>query len=187
MSNKGIGKGYARYNWKIHHTTEWLRVIEKEEPSEERVIDEIHRYWFNTRNRGKAGLRLTDEGLRLAHQVGLPMEQISYAKDIVLTPQVVLFLDKHLDCPFYLDKNAIVVTDEMRAVELIMYSGDIKRYGEVKAGHLLKKRRAVAEYMKNVTCIRFFRTKQRVHILKWLKEKPDHQALIKQGLADPDD
>jgi len=50
-----------------------------------------------------------------------------------LTTQVIIFLDKFIDCPYYLTQKAIHVLGEKKAVELTLFSGDIRKYGLNKA------------------------------------------------------
>jgi hypothetical protein len=50
-----------------------------------------------------------------------------------LTTQIIIFLDKFIDCPYYLTKDGILVTNEKKAVELALFSGDVRKYGLNKA------------------------------------------------------
>jgi hypothetical protein len=50
-----------------------------------------------------------------------------------ITTQVIIFLDQFIDCPYYLDNTAIHVTNEKKAVELTLFSGDLRKYGITKA------------------------------------------------------
>jgi len=50
-----------------------------------------------------------------------------------LTTQVIIFLDQFIDCPYYLTNRSITVTNEKKAVELSLFSGDLRKYGLVKA------------------------------------------------------
>jgi hypothetical protein len=42
-------------------------------------------------------------------------------------------MDTFIDCPYYLASNGIIVTDEKKAMELHLFSGDIRKYGLTKA------------------------------------------------------
>jgi hypothetical protein len=46
---------------------------------------------------------------------------------------VILFLDQYLDCPNYYTKKKIVVFNEKKACELMLFSGDVRKYGLAKA------------------------------------------------------
>jgi hypothetical protein len=42
-------------------------------------------------------------------------------------------MDTFIDCPYYLAQYGIIVTDEKKAMELHLFSGDIRKYGLTKA------------------------------------------------------
>jgi hypothetical protein len=50
-----------------------------------------------------------------------------------MTSQIIIFLDKFIDCPYYLTNRSITVTSERKAVELGLFSGDLRKYGLTKA------------------------------------------------------
>ena len=50
-----------------------------------------------------------------------------------LTTQVIIFLDQFIDCPYYLTNKSIHVTSEKKAMELHLFSGDLRKYGLTKA------------------------------------------------------
>ena len=79
------------------------------------------------------GLRLTDQGYDTIKEIGLATYDIPYPKDMPLTTQVIIFLDKFIDCPYYLTNRSITVTNEKKAVELTLFSGDLRKYGLTKA------------------------------------------------------
>ena len=43
-----------------------------------------------------------------------------------------IFLDKYIDCPTSAD-DGVIVTHEKKAMELMLFSGDIRKYGPNKA------------------------------------------------------
>jgi hypothetical protein len=88
-------------------------------------------WWQNIRENG--GLRLTDEGFNIINQIELAMYDIPFPLDMPITSQVIIFLDKFIDCPYYVTKTSIWVTGERKAVELTLFSGDIRKYGIAKA------------------------------------------------------
>lgn len=90
-------------------------------------------WWQNTREKATGGLRLTDEGLEMLKLIELATYDVPYPKDMPLTTQVIIFLDHFIDCPYYLTNRSITVTNEKKAVELSLFSGDIRKYGLVKA------------------------------------------------------
>ena len=87
----------------------------------------------NNRSKGNGGLRLTDEGYDIIQEINLATYDIPYPKDMPLTTQVIIFLDQFIDCPYYLTNRSITVTNEKKAVELSLFSGDLRKYGLTKA------------------------------------------------------
>lgn len=90
-------------------------------------------WWFNTREKEEGGLRLTDDGYDVIKQIGLQTYDIPYPKEMPVTTQVIIFLDNFIDCPYYLTNRSITVTSEKKAIELGLFSGDIRKYGLTKA------------------------------------------------------
>ena len=66
-------------------------------------------------------------------QIDLATYDIPYPRDVPLTTQVIIFLDKFIDCPYYITTRSIIVTNEKKAVELSLFSGDLRKYGLTKA------------------------------------------------------
>lgn len=90
-------------------------------------------WWYNTRDKDEGGLRLTEEGFDVINQIGLTTYDIPYPRDMPITTQIIIFLDKFIDCPYYLTNRSITVTSERKAVELGLFSGDLRKYGLTKA------------------------------------------------------
>jgi len=90
-------------------------------------------WWYNTREKTEGGLRLTDEGFDVVRQIELTTYDIPYPRDMPITTQIIIFLDKFIDCPYYLTNRSITVTNERKAVELGLFSGDLRKYGLTKA------------------------------------------------------
>jgi hypothetical protein len=47
-------------------------------------------------------------------------------------------MDQFIDCPFYLTKKAIFVYREKMAVQLVLFSGNIQKYGLSRAMSVAK-------------------------------------------------
>ena len=91
-------------------------------------------WWQNTRGKEIGGLRLTDDGFDfLVEKIDLQMYEVPFPKDFKLTTQTVIFLDRFINCPYYLTPRSIYVTDEKKSMELHLFSGDLRKYGLVKA------------------------------------------------------
>lgn len=90
--------------------------------------------WQNTRSKDEGGLRLTDAGIEfLKDKLELATYEIPFPKDFDLTTNTIIWLDQFIDCPYWLCKYSIEVTDEKKALELHLFSGDVKKYGLTKA------------------------------------------------------
>ena len=103
------------------------------------VQEYLHTWWFNTRQKDVGGLRLTDQGYEIIQEIGITTYDIPYPREMPLTTQIIIFLDKFIDCPYYLTNRSITVTNEKKAVELTLFSGDLRKYGLTKAMNRSKK------------------------------------------------
>ena len=91
-------------------------------------------WWQNTREKDSGGLRLTEAGmLFLMEKLELATYDIPFPPDFKITTQVVIFLDKFIDCPYFLTNKGLTVTNEKKALELHLFSGDVRKYGLAKA------------------------------------------------------
>jgi len=125
-------------NWKETYTKIFLKELDKA-TSDLNVKQYMPIWWKNTRNKGDGGLRLTDEGYEVLKEIELATYDVPYPKDMPLTTQVIIFLDQFIDCPYYLTNRSITVTNEKKAVELTLFSGDLRKYGLTKAMNRSKK------------------------------------------------
>ena len=119
-------------NWKETYTKIFLKELGMA-TSESNVNQYMPLWWQNTRNKDAGGLRLTDEGFDMLRRIDLAVYDIPYPRDMPITSQVIIFLDQFIDCPYYLTNRSITVTNEKKAVELTLFSGDLRKYGLVKA------------------------------------------------------
>lgn len=92
----------------------------------------ISTWWRNTRVH--SGLRLTEEGFKaFTQQLFVKRYTISIqesVKAIKHNPRLLLQLDHHITCPYYLPprKQSIVVFGEQEANMISLYNGDLKLY-----------------------------------------------------------
>ena len=119
-------------NWKETYTKIFLKELGKA-ISDTNVKEYMPLWWQNTRNKNAGGLRLTESGMDIVSQIGLATYDIPYPREMPLTTQVIIFLDQFIDCPYYLTNRSITVTNEKKAVELTLFSGDLRKYGLTKA------------------------------------------------------
>lgn len=102
--------------------------------SEENVRTKMRLWWKNNRTKKEGGLRLTDEGLEFVTQtLELAAYEVPFPLSLDLKPQVIIFLDKFIDCPYYLTEKSITVLSERKCFELYLFNGDVQKYGLTKA------------------------------------------------------
>ena len=98
------------------------------------IKEHMHLWWINTREKDVGGLRLTEAGFdHLEGKLGIEFYSITLPADFVITTQTIIYLDQFIDCPYYLDGRRIAVTDQRKATELALFSGDLTKYGLTKA------------------------------------------------------
>jgi hypothetical protein len=119
-------------NWKETYTKIFLKQLDKS--SDDTTVKQyMPLWWQNTREKDNGGLRLTEAGYDIVKQIELATYDIPYPPEMPLTTQVIIFLDQFIDCPYYLTNRSITVTNEKKAVELTLFSGDMRKYGLSKA------------------------------------------------------
>ncbi len=97
----------------------------------------MHKWWQTHRNKDEGGLRLTEEGFNfLTTELELKCYEVPFTEPIDLSPQVIIFFDRNMDCPYFLTNSAITVFSEKKSFELYMFSDDIRKYGLIKAMNL---------------------------------------------------
>lgn len=91
-------------------------------------------WWWSFRNKKTGGLRLTDQALEFvtAH-AEIKTYKIEFPKEFAFTPQVLIWLDKYIDSPFFVNKKHIIVMKEKAAFELYLLSGDVRKLGHNRA------------------------------------------------------
>lgn len=89
-------------------------------------------WWQNIRKKDSGGLRLTHEGFKVLQDLDIQTYEIPYPKGIILSPKDIIGIDRHVTAPYFLTPNSICLTDERQYFEILLFSGDIKRYIQVK-------------------------------------------------------
>lgn len=102
--------------------------------SEENIKISKRKWWCNVRKKENGGLRLTNEGYRfIKEDLNLKVYEVPFPCYLDLKPEVIVFLDRLMDCPYYLTEKSITVTNEKKCFELYLFSGDVQKYGLIKA------------------------------------------------------
>jgi len=91
-------------------------------------------WWWNYRHKDSGGLRLTEEGFNfITEKTEVRSYKIDFPKDLKLTPQILIYLDRFIESPYFVNKSSITVFEERTALELYLFSGDIRKMGTIKA------------------------------------------------------
>jgi hypothetical protein len=99
----------------------------------EKFLKKYHKVlWVNPRNKEKGGLKLTDVGFEQMNKADIKHHKVRLENELDNTNQTILKLDQFIDCPWYLDKRHIYVYSDKIAVQLILFSGNLKRFIEAK-------------------------------------------------------
>lgn len=92
------------------------------------------KWWQSTRINKKNAFRLSDEGYEfLVNELNIQMYEVPFTEPIELSPQTLIFLERYIDCPYYLTNQSITVFSERKSFELYLFSDDIRKYGLIKA------------------------------------------------------
>jgi hypothetical protein len=104
-------------------------------PLDEKSLEKNHGIiWQNPRKKKQGGMRLSDEGFVIfTEKMEMKSYDIDFPKEFTLTNQVTIWLDRFIDGPYYITKKSIVVFKEKTAVQLVLFSGDVQKFGMAKA------------------------------------------------------
>ena len=101
---------------------------------DETVKNSYYAWWQNVRESYQArSLRLTKNGLNMLENLDLKTYNIKFPAKVIFTPQTHLWLEEFVDCPYFVDKAKIIVTTEKMALQLMLFAGDITKYGLARA------------------------------------------------------
>ena len=104
------------------------------------------KWWQSTRAGKQTNFRLSDEGYEfLSGELGLRDYEIPFTEPIELSPQTIIFLERYVDCPYYLTNMSITVFSEKKSFELMLFSDDIRKFGLIKAMNEREKELASSE------------------------------------------
>lgn len=91
-------------------------------------------WWQSNRTSKQNAFRLSDKGYEfLVGELELKEYEIPFTEPIELSPQTIIFLERYIDCPYYLTTQSITVFSEKKSFELYLFSDDIRKFGLIKA------------------------------------------------------
>jgi hypothetical protein len=91
-------------------------------------------WWQSNRVNKQNAFRLSDKGFEfLTTELDLKGYEVPFTEPIELSPQTIIFLERYIDCPYYLTVESITVFSEKKSFELYLFSDDIRKFGLIKA------------------------------------------------------
>ena len=93
-----------------------------------------HKWWQSNRVNKQTAFRLSEDGFNfLVNDLELKSYEVPFTEPIELSPQTIIFLERYIDCPYYLTVESITVFSEKKSFELSLFSDDIRKFGLIKA------------------------------------------------------
>ena len=86
-------------------------------------------FWWNIRKKS-SGLRLTEEAMTFIIANGIKTYEIDFPDQLEINFTLLLWLDRNLKTPYYITKKTITVLDEVSAIEIYLFAGDIAKLGQ---------------------------------------------------------
>ena len=118
---------------KTVYTRTFMQLLEQP-IHDETVKTNYYTWWQNVRESYQArSLRLTKQGFEMLESIDLKTYTVKFPQKIIFTPQTYLWLDEFVDCPYFVDKAKIIVTMEKMALQLMLFAGDVTKYGLARA------------------------------------------------------
>lgn len=92
------------------------------------------KWWQSTRTGKQTNFRLSEEGFDfMVNTLEIKMYEVPFTEPIELSPQTLVFLERYIDCPYFLTIESITVFSERKSFELMLFSDDIRKFGLIKA------------------------------------------------------
>lgn len=90
-------------------------------------------WWVNWKNNEDRSFKLTDSGFQyFSDNAEVKFYEIRFPVGLVLTNRIIIDLDRYIDCPYYIKNDKIYVTGEKIAVQLVLFDGDLTKFGKAK-------------------------------------------------------
>jgi hypothetical protein len=100
-------------------------------------------WWVNPRTKTTGGFRLTENGYKAFKALEVEEFKIDLNGQIEWNSKMVLQMDHFVDAPFYLTPKTIHVFDSSMAVQLILFAGNLQKFGAARALSVAKKRQKI--------------------------------------------
>lgn len=84
-------------------------------------------WWQNTRLKEKGGLGLTEQGFNSLKQADIRCHRVEFTESMYINNALLLWIDRNIDCPFYITPNEIYLFGERMAIQLVLFSGNIQK------------------------------------------------------------
>lgn len=87
----------------------------------------IQLWWQNTRLKDKGGLGLTEQGFSCLKQADIKCHRVEFSESMYINNSLLLWIDRNIDCPFYITPKEIYLFGERMAIQLVLFSGNIQK------------------------------------------------------------
>ena len=84
-------------------------------------------WWQNSRFKEKGGLGLTEQGFACLQQADIKCHRVGFEEPLPINNSMLLWIDRSIDCPFYITHKEIYLFGERMAVQLVLFSGDLQK------------------------------------------------------------
>lgn len=126
-------KKFLKMDLKSFYTKIFLKEVD-DDITEDKIKIHKNEWWYNLRSKKNGGLRLTNQGITFVQDhAKIKVYEVDLPEEVKQIPQLMLWLDKFITSPYYIDKKKIIVTNEKLAFELYLFSGDVRKMGLAKA------------------------------------------------------
>lgn len=124
-------------NTKIDITKKVLEIVSPGYTEKDLRVS-YRQWWVNVRKNSKGGFRLTPEGFAAFSSAKIESYKIRFfdnpPPDISIN-QMILWVDRYMDCPFFISPKELFVFGSNTAIQLILFSGDMEKFIKTKAYH----------------------------------------------------
>lgn len=96
----------------------------------------LNLWWKDPRVKEVGGLQLTNEGYIALIDADLKCYPVQFEDEFVPTSQLIIWMDRFIDCPYFITKKGIFVFSERMAIQLVLFSGNLEKFARAKAKKL---------------------------------------------------